>query len=102
MPNLGSMVETQSSSTLADWKDKNLFSLYYFNGDYYMFGLDTWTGNAVAYTFYGQKVGEDNWTRGWTSVDHLAVGGITYRLLYKAAGDPRKGPGRPKTRGQRG
>jgi CubicO group peptidase (beta-lactamase class C family) len=87
-PNFGSMGVT----TLSDWKDKNLFSLYYYNGAYYLLGVDTWTGNAVAYSINGQKIGENDWTRGWTSVDHLAVGGVTYRLLYKAAGDPHKKP----------
>jgi CubicO group peptidase (beta-lactamase class C family) len=88
-PNLGSLGVT----TLSDWKDKNIFSLYYYEGAYYLLGVDTWTGNAVAYSINGQKIGEDDWTRGWTSVDHLAVGGVTYRLLYKAAGDPQKKPG---------
>lgn len=88
-PNLGSMGVT----TLNDWKDKNIFSLYYFDGAYYLLGVDTWTGNAVAYSINGQKIGEDDWSRGWTSVDHLAVGGVTYRLLYKAAGDPYKKEG---------
>ena len=88
-PNLGSM----TVSTHSDWKDKNLFSLYYYNSAYYLLGVDTWTGNAVAYTINGQKIGEGDWSRGWTSVDHLAVGGVTYRLLYKAAGDPQKKPG---------
>jgi len=88
-PNLGTMTAT----TLSDWKDKNLFSLYYYSGAYYLLGVDTWTGNAVAYSINGQKIGEADWSRGWTSVDHLAVGGVTYRLLYKAAGDPHKAPG---------
>ncbi|MGE0130902.1 MAG: serine hydrolase domain-containing protein [Blastocatellales bacterium] len=88
-PNLGTMTVL----THSDWKDKNLFSLYYYNGAYYLLGVDTWTGNAVAYSINGQKIGEADWSRGWTSVDHLAVGGVTYRLLYKAAGDPHKAPG---------
>src|SRR5262249_31820533 len=32
------------------------------------------------------------WTRGWTSMDYLKIGSVTYRLLYKAAGDPYKRP----------
>lgn len=88
-PQFGSM----SLVTLNDWKDKNLFSLYYFNGNYYRLGYDTWTGAVVTQSFFGGPVATSTWTRGWTSVDHLALGGVTYRALYKAAGDPYKQPG---------
>ena len=95
-PNLGTMTVT----THSDWKDKNIFNVYYYEGEYRLLGVDTWTGNAVAYTINGAKLGETDWSRGWTSVDHLAVGGTTYRLLYKAAGDPQVRPG--ETNDQRG
>jgi hypothetical protein len=44
------------------------------------------------HTRYG-KVATQNWTYGWTSIDHLKLGDVTYRLLYKASGDPYKKPG---------
>ncbi|HEX5735521.1 MAG TPA: serine hydrolase [Blastocatellia bacterium] len=88
-PNFGSMTIT----TLNDWKDKNLFSHYYYNGACYLLGYDTWTGAAVVYSINGLKIAGTTWTRGWTSVDHLTFGGVTYRALYKAAGDPHKKPG---------
>ena len=88
-PNIGSMIIT----THNDWKDKNLFSLYSFNGAYYLLGCDTYTGAVVAYSINNQKIAASTWTRGWTSVDHLETGGVTYRTLYKAAGDPHKKPG---------
>lgn len=90
--NLASMTSLPGT-TFNDWKDKNLFSVYYYNGTYRMLGVDTWTGKAIAYTIDGVRIAEDTWSRGWTSIDHLAIGGITYRLLYKAAGDPHKAPG---------
>ncbi len=88
-PNLGSMTVDK----LDDWKDKDLFSLYQFNGSYYLLGYDPWTGAAAVYSITGQKIATDTWTRGWTSVDHLTIGGQTYRAFYKAAGDPQKKAG---------
>jgi CubicO group peptidase (beta-lactamase class C family) len=88
-PDLGSM----NVAELDDWKDKNLFNIYYNNGTYYLLGYDTWTGAVVIYSINGQKIASTTWTRGWTSVDHLTIGGVVYRALYKAAGDPQKKPG---------
>ena len=87
--NLGSVTVSWQN----DWKDKSLFSLYSLNGAYYLLGYDTWTGAVAAYSINNQKIASSTWTRGWTSVDHLEVGGVTYRVLYKAAGDPHKKPG---------
>ncbi len=79
--------------TLTDMQDKNLFQIYYDTVyGYRMIGADTWSGKAVIYNIGPQKVADKDWTRGWTSMDHLYLNGITYRLLYKAAGDPYNAP----------
>ncbi|NOT63401.1 MAG: serine hydrolase, partial [Acidobacteria bacterium] len=92
-PNFGSMTATANVRTLADWKDKNVFSLFYRGGAYGLLGVDTWTGNAVAYSLDFEKLGEADWTRGWTNIDHRTTGNGTFRLMYKAAGDPYKKTG---------
>ncbi|MBI1761914.1 MAG: beta-lactamase family protein [Acidobacteria bacterium] len=71
-------------------KDKNVFSAYVYQNSVSYFALDTWTGAAVVYDLNGQNVAEQTYSRGWTSVDHLTYGATTYRLFYKAAGDPQK------------
>jgi IS605 OrfB family transposase len=44
--------------------------------------------------FAGQKISEDTWTSGYSSVANFyADKTTTYRLIYKAAGDPYKSPG---------
>lgn len=77
----------------ADWRDKNLFSAFWQGTQLRLFGMDTWSGKVVISTLSGQKVAADQWTRGYTSVDHMKVGQTVYRLLYKASGDPYKEQG---------
>ena len=89
-PDLGSMTK----SFLAEMEDKNLFEVY--DGGpagVRLIGVNTWTGEMVTYSFGLQKITAQAWTRGWTSIDHARVGDVTYRLLYKASGDPYKKPG---------
>lgn len=76
------------------WRDKNLFSVFKQGVEWRLFALDTWTGKVMVGDFAGQKISEDTWTSGYTSVDHFYVDKTTtYRLIYKAAGDPYKSPG---------
>lgn len=84
---------SQNDVTLTDWQDKNLFTLYQHQDRWYVFGLDTWEGDVTIYTVEGTHVDNMQYTRGWTSVDFLKIGDITYQLLYKAAGDPWLAPG---------
>lgn len=80
----------QQNSELAspNLQDTHLFSPYFYNGQWRMFALDPWTGVTVTSSGNWTNMTTDQWTRGWTSLDHLTVGGIAYRLVYKAAGDP--------------
>lgn len=102
VPDLASMI----SQPVAEMKDKNLFSLYEVQVSpsataLHIIGLDTWTGETATYqvampapdTLDLVKIASATWTRGWTSIDHLRMGDKTYRLLYKAAGDPYKQEG---------
>ena len=84
---------TMTEFTKSSLRDKNLFNVYYFEGSYLLVAADTWTGSAVGYTLDGTQLYGQTWTLGWTHIDHLAVGGVTYRLLYKSAGDPYIRPG---------
>jgi CubicO group peptidase (beta-lactamase class C family) len=81
---------TLTEDQLSDWQDKNILSPYIYAGQVYLLGVNTWTGNAVVYAINGTKVDEAQWSRGWTSIDHITVGETTYRLLYKAVGDPQR------------
>jgi CubicO group peptidase (beta-lactamase class C family) len=82
-----------------DMRDKNLFSVYesqisLYATSFLMTGVNTWTGEMATYSLPdAQKVVTTTWTRGWTSMDYLKIGNVTYRLLYKASGDPYKKPG---------
>src|SRR5262249_53918167 len=92
-PNLAAMTKT----FLADMQDKNLFSVYECQTSLYtsfiqMIGVNTWSGETAIYSLDMKKVATTTWTRGWTSMDYLKIGSVTYRLLYKAAGDPYKRP----------
>jgi CubicO group peptidase (beta-lactamase class C family) len=78
----------ESDFTLTRLQDQFLFSPYLFKGKWRLFSLDPWTGKALASSDSWVQVTEAQWTRGWTSLDHLVFAGSTYRLLYKAAGDP--------------
>ncbi|HEU4387344.1 MAG TPA: serine hydrolase domain-containing protein [Blastocatellia bacterium] len=82
---------SKTEDKVADYQDKHLFKTYLQNGQWRLFGLDPWTGEAVVYGINGQKIAESTWTRGWTSVDYFNYAGVTYRALFKAAGDPYKG-----------
>jgi CubicO group peptidase (beta-lactamase class C family) len=89
----GSPTGACTEKALSEMQDKNLFQVYYHAGaGYQMIGLDTWSGKAVTYGLNLQKSAEASWTRGWTSLDSLYFNGVSYRLLYKAAGDPYKHP----------
>ncbi|MCB0164825.1 MAG: hypothetical protein KDI79_11400 [Anaerolineae bacterium] len=91
----------KSSYELNDLKHKDRFGLYAYQGKSYCFGLNTGTGEAVFYTVNGEKIGDNLFTPGWTSVDHLTVNGQTYRLLYKATHQPVSGADRPRHRAGR-
>jgi hypothetical protein len=89
---------TATSNLVEDMKDKNLFSVYTvqvppIQSFTFLIGVNTWTGETATYLYNLQKVAEPAWTRGWTSIDHLSLSNVTYRMLYKAAGDPYKKPG---------
>jgi hypothetical protein len=93
-PDLNAM----SQQYVADMEDKNLFSVYECQSSPYstftqIIGVNTWSGETAIYSLDLQKVATATWTRGWTSMDYLKIGALTYRLLYKAAGDPYKRPG---------
>src|SRR5262249_28232179 len=93
-PDLNAM----SKTFLDGMEDKNLFSVYVTQSSPIqafteMIGVNTWTGEVATYTLNMQKVTTATWTRGWTSMDYLKIGDLTYRLLYKASGDPYKKPG---------
>jgi hypothetical protein len=88
-PNLKGM----TVSELPDMQDKNLFQIFnHAVYGYQMIGADTWSGRAAVYGLNMSKIDDKDWTLGWTSMDHLYLDGRTYRLLYKAAGDPYKKP----------
>jgi hypothetical protein len=76
------------------WKDMSLFSVFKQKSEWRLFAYDPWTGKVGVGDLNGQRIATDNWSIGYTSVDHLYVDDTTaYRLLYKAAGDPYKEPG---------
>jgi CubicO group peptidase (beta-lactamase class C family) len=87
--NLASKTEFKNG----DWKDKNRFGVFRQGLNWRYFGLDTWSGKVVISSTSGQKIAGEQWTRGYTSVDHIKAGETIYRLLYKASGDPYKEPG---------
>ncbi len=93
-PNLNAITK----SLVLDMRDKNLFSAYESQISLYetsllMTGVNTWTGEMATYSLNTmQKVITQTWSRGWTSTDYLKIGSVTYRLLYKASGDPYKSP----------
>jgi len=92
-------LNAMTKTFVLDMRDKNLFSAYESQISLYetsvlMTGVNTWTGEMATYSLNNmQKVTTDTWTRGWTSMDYLKIGDVTYRLLYKASGDPYKKPG---------
>lgn len=91
-------LNSMTENFLADMQDKNLFSVYenqisLLQSGFQMIGVNTWTGETTIYSLDMKKIASPRWTRGWTSIDHLKIGDATYRLLYKAAGDPYKKPG---------
>jgi CubicO group peptidase (beta-lactamase class C family) len=98
--NLAISLPPMQTEVLPAMRDKNLFNVYPVieaNGlpNFHFIGADTWTGDTATFTSNFNKVAveQPQWTRGWTSMDHLRVGNTTYRLLYKAAGDPYKKAG---------
>jgi CubicO group peptidase (beta-lactamase class C family) len=76
------------SLTHVKLQDTELFSPFLHNGQWRYFALDTWTGRAVTSGANWASMTESQWTRGWTSLDHLTHLGTAYRLIYKAEGDP--------------
>jgi CubicO group peptidase (beta-lactamase class C family) len=76
------------SLTHSKLQDTDLFSPFLHNGQWRYFALDPWTGDAVTSSGNWASMTEAQWTRGWTSLDHLTHLGTAYRLAYKAAGDP--------------
>lgn len=88
LPN-GKFAAGQASNlSHSNFRDAYLFSPYLHNGLWHAFALDPWTGAAVATAGDWTNMTENQWTRGWTSVDHLPLANTAYRLAYKAAGDP--------------
>jgi len=80
-----------SELTSPKLQDTDLFSPFQHNGQWRLFALDPWTGDAVTSTGDWTNMTESQWTRGWTSLDHLTHLGTAYRLAYKAVGDPQAG-----------
>lgn len=81
-------------TTVSSLRDRSLFNIYAHPvSGYQVVAVDPWTGAATSYSPTSGSTAQQKWTRGWTSMDHLSINGETYRLLYKATGDPTLKPG---------
>ncbi len=72
----------------SDWQDVANFDSYRVGTTLYLAGLDPWNARHRIYKGDLTYLTGSNWTRGWTDIDHVDIGGTGYMLSYKAAGDP--------------
>lgn len=69
--------------------DKDVVSPYTRGADRRAFTLDSLNGDVAIHGVGPQSIeATASYSQGWSDVDHVEVGGATYRLLYKEVGHP--------------